>query len=173
MSTKQFISRSTKSYSPDGSVEEELVTAVRKVPSEPSFAKMYFDDLSALKGITKRQRDVLEELVVRMGYDNEVSLSSGLKKEICLSLGILKSDSGGELKEENVSLNGFNYIVSQLVKAELIFRKGSGLYIINPYLFGRGKWTDVEKIRMEVKYTKSGRSVKSAIEKASDRILGR
>jgi hypothetical protein len=33
------------------------------------------------------------------------------------------------------------------------------LYLINPFFFGRGKWDDIRKVRLQVIYSEEGRMI--------------
>ena len=42
---------------------------------------------------------------------------------------------------------------------------GKGIYQFNPYLFGRGNWSDIAKLRLSVKYDEDkGRTFESQFE---------
>lgn len=37
-------------------------------------------------------------------------------------------------------------------KGKILYRVGTGAYNFNPYLFGKGDWQDVSRLRLEVNY---------------------
>lgn len=42
--------------------------------------------------------------------------------------------------------------ITELVKGKILYRVGTGAYNFNPYLFGKGDWQDVSRLRLEVNY---------------------
>ena len=43
-------------------------------------------------------------------------------------------------------------MISNLVKKKVIQNKGRGVYLLNTFLFGKGDWTSVKKLRMEIEW---------------------
>lgn len=175
MGDKNIIHKVSRRMSADGSIEEQTAVIVRKVQAEPDFVKMYLDDVAVFNRLTRKQRLVLDRMLQRMDYNNEVNLPVGAKVTICVEAGIFKQGYEDVVcdAEERVSLNSLNFILSSLCSSELVSRKAKGVYLINPHIFGKGKWTDIEAIRLTVNYSKEGKRVESAIRKKSDKILGR
>lgn len=102
---------------------------------EPNYVKVYFDDIELLYKLPKNTSSFLYELLPYMNYQGEISINSVMKKRITLKLG---------LKNEK-QLN--NYI-TVLLKNDIVKRVGRGVYIINPYLLAKGKWEDIEGLRV-------------------------
>ena len=96
-----------------------------------------------------------------MDYSNEISVSIGKKKAICETLDIFNLIEGDRVLGTNI----VDQHITKLVKAGLLARKDKGMYIANPNLFGKGRWTDVKKIRMSVEYSEDGRLITSNIDK--------
>ena len=42
--------------------------------------------------------------------------------------------------------------ITDLVKGKILYRVGTGAYNFNPYLFGKGDWQDIARLRLEVNY---------------------
>ncbi|MDX7993331.1 hypothetical protein, partial [Xenorhabdus littoralis] len=61
------------------------------------------------------------------------------------------------------SVQVLNNNINKLVKAEILFRKGTGTYEVNAKFFGRGKWDDIKEIRSQQTYTSKGRELKTEI----------
>ncbi|MNG04628.1 hypothetical protein D3C84_877730 [compost metagenome] len=74
-----------------------------------------------------------------MTYENEIVLNAYKKKEIAAELGFN-------------SVQSLNNNINKLVKEKIMFRKGTGTYVMNAFLFGRGNWEDIKKIRLELVY---------------------
>lgn len=125
--------------------QEHTQTETKTIRSaEPSYVKLYIDDILYMADIPKAYSPLVYELAKRASYANEeegmcVSLTGFVKQKICTSCG------WNEMRVMN------NYL-SKLSKASIIKRLGVGTYQLNPYLFGRGEWKDIEKIRMTWNY---------------------
>ena len=127
----------------------------RRSDGEGSFVKLYLTDLAKLNKIQHKAMMVLLELIKIMDYNNEISLSIGKKKDICKVLDIYNLEGS----EKVLGTNIVDQHITKLVKAGILARKDKGMYIANPSLFGKGKWTDVKKIRMSVEYSEDGRLI--------------
>ena len=115
------------------------------VSKEPAFVKMYLDDLGMLHGLSRSNISVLHSLLKHMNFADDdipqaVLVNSFLKKQILM---------------ENPNLNHTQTVtnsISELKKAGILEELGRGAYRFNPFLFGRGEWKDIEKLR-EIKVT--------------------
>lgn len=116
-----------------------------KVEQEPDFIKLYIKDICKLNDIPTAGNNILNELLKYMNYDNKVLLPSGIKKDITRDLKLGKSTLDNTL--------------NNLVKKDIIKRIGIGVYIFNPFIFGRGKWEGIKAIRMEWTYNENGRAI--------------
>jgi hypothetical protein len=145
----------------EGRTQTEQVTIFKKVSSEPDFVKMYLQHAAYLRHLRGRERDVLGELLIRMDYNNNVSLPAGVREDICRSLGMYKKDSGGncgiwaKATDDNgnklLSVSSLNVSLAGLCKKNVIARSGRGVYTVNPELFGKGRWQDIQQIRSVTK----------------------
>lgn len=111
---------------------------------EPSYIKLYLDDVLYLHDIPKGLSSLMYELLKRATYANEdealcVGLNSYLKEKICEKLGY----------KNNRTLDNYIY---KLKKGKVIKEIGYNTYQFNPYLFGKGEWKDIENIRMTWDY---------------------
>ena len=136
------------------------------VSKEPAFVKMYLDDLGMLHGLSRSNISVLHSLLKHMNFADDdipqaVLINSFLKKQILM---------------ENPNLNHTQTVtnsISELKKAGILEELGRGAYRFNPFLFGRGEWKDIEKLR-EIKvtlvYDETGKSmsVDSKVETESE-----
>jgi len=62
-----------------------------------------------------------------------------------------------------MGLSNIEKIIGVYVKRGVLIRKDRGIYLFNPYLFGRGKWQDVNKIRLSISYEPGVREVTAEI----------
>lgn len=111
---------------------------------EPPFIKLYLQDVLYIADMPKSHENILFELLKRATYAGDeygmtVTLSAGLKQMMAKTLQI-----------KNV--RSINNALSDLVKGEILFRIATGVYQFNPYLFGKGDWQDISRLRLEVSY---------------------
>jgi len=116
-----------------------------KVEQEPNFIKLYLQDICKLNDIPKTGSKLLNELLKYTSYDNKILLPSAIKKEIA--------------KKLDTTVGTLDNALSKLTKKEILRREGTGVYILNPFFFGKGKWTDIKKIRAEWEYGVEGRAL--------------
>jgi hypothetical protein len=122
------------------------------VPAEPPYVKMYLEDIQKFYDLPESGSSIIYELLRKLDYDNLIVLNSTVKKIMCTQLGI----KIGSLD---------NYLL-KLTKAGLFKRIGTGTYVPNPHIFGRGKWQDIYKLReawITIKYTTKGKMVKTSL----------
>jgi len=141
-----------------GELVETNSYTVQTAENEPGFIKLYLQDLTSIHKCAKKEVDVLVELLKLCDYNNLISVHGATKKNICQLLQIFQKDS------EVPSVNSFNVILSRLVKKELLIKKSTGQYLANPNLFGKGKWTDIREIRLNISYTPDGRKINAEAE---------
>ncbi|WP_144597648.1 MULTISPECIES: replication/maintenance protein RepL [Bacillus] len=136
--------------------EEEIIDAY--VEKEPDYVKLYLKDIVALNDLPKGLDRVINVLLKSMSYDNMIILNSFVKKQMTEELGY---------KTVQVLNNNIN----KLVKAEILFRKGTGTYQINALYFGRGHWHDIQEIRLQQIYSAKGRGFKTEITYKHDEVF--
>lgn len=130
----------------DGEVLRTEKTTIAYVENEPDYVKMYLKDILKLKDIQKAGNDVLFAILKRIDYSNEIFLFAPVKRKIAEEL---------NLKEVTISKS-----IEDLCKKEIIIRKERGVYVVNPFYFGRGKWENIKRIRLEIEYGTNGRILK-------------
>lgn len=123
-----------------------------RVEREPDYIKLYLKDLLYLQDLPKKNNALLLALLTRGQYNSkskcmQVYLNSQMKQEIC--------------EEVNMALDSIQNTLGMLVKGQILIRIGRGTYGFNPYFFGRGKWADISKARIEIDYSAiTGRTYK-------------
>lgn len=128
----------------DGELVERRTNQTLSWGAEPSYIKLYLQDILFLTDIPCKHEKVLYELLKKASYagaDNgmEVVVNASLKRRIAKSLG---------MKNEGSISNA----ITDLVKGKVLYRVETGIYKFNPWLFGKGDWQDVAKLRLEVSY---------------------
>ncbi|RZK38469.1 MAG: hypothetical protein EOO61_07940 [Hymenobacter sp.] len=124
------------------------------VPKEPDFIKLYLDDIGMLKNIPTWTNSVLFELLKLMSYKNQIVLNSTVKHDIASDLGIATKSVDNAL--------------GLLVKQGVLTRRGTGVYIASPMLFGKGEWKDIRKLRLTIEYSKEGRKLTTEVQREGD-----
>ena len=132
-----------------GEIKKELQTHSYKMKVEPNFIKMYLGDLVLLVDLPKGISSVLYQIIKYMGYNNIVVLNKGIKSRIA--------------KELNSTVGTVSQAITPLVQKEILIREDRGVYLLNPYLFGKGKWEDIRKIRLYVDYTPQYKKIQTNI----------
>ncbi len=132
-----------------GEIVSEDTYTKSLIRDEPKFVKVYMEDLLYLKKMPSGLGGILWELIQIMDYDNVVHLTAMRRNEIMENIGC--------------SIHNVNKAISLFVKNGLMARKGTGSYIMNPYIFGKGKWDKIKKIRAEIEWSEEGRKVKTTI----------
>lgn len=120
---------------------------------EPPYVKLYIQDLLYLSDMPKGLTDITYALASRATYANPRDIEKGLivvlnpyiREELCKECGYKK-------------VHSLNNDITKLVKGNIIKRIGTGTYQLNPYIFGKGEWKDISKIRMSWVYDIKGRT---------------
>lgn len=120
---------------------------------EPNFVKLYLDDIGRLHGLPPYVSKLLHALAKSMGYKNVVPMYKPIKQMICADIGI--------------SMESLNKAVVILTKEGILIPvgKGRGLYVMDPHLFGRGRWEDIKSLRLSIDYSEGKRRIMGTIEK--------
>lgn len=125
-----------------GEVVEEHNHQTFMIEREPYYVKLYIEDIGRLNGISTTQNKILLSFIRSMGYSNLIPTYKPIKMMIA--------------KELNVSLNTINMAVSDFKKKGLFIPVARGMYIADPNLFGKGKWSDIKSLRLSIEYKKDG-----------------
>lgn len=128
--------------SDNGEVIEEHNHQTFMVEREPYYVKLYIEDIGRLNGISTTQNKILLAFIRSMGYSNVIPVYKPIKMMIA--------------KDLNVSLNTINMAVSDFKKKGLFIQIARGMYIADPNLFGKGKWSDIKSLRLSIEYKEDG-----------------
>lgn len=135
----------TQTVDENGEFVEKKSSQVFAMEREPDYVKLYIDDIMRLNDLPRSSSNILLAIVRRMSYANDIALYAPIKREIEAELGI-----------KEVTLKK---AIDLFMENSILFRKARGLYTINPYFFGKGKWEDIKKVRLSVEYSKTGKMV--------------
>lgn len=145
----RFEETSTLVNEQTGEVIETLNKKVIQMPTEPEYIKLYLSDLGSIYNLPTGCNPLLYELLKRLTYEGEITISAHVKKTICTKL---------EIKEQTFS----NYL-QKFKENDILRTLGRGTFMPNPNLFGKGTWSDIMSLRskyrgitMHVKYNNEG-----------------
>ena len=130
--TKQIIDHET------GEMIKTENTKIGFVDREPDYVKLYVKDVGALKGIRHTSNKVLMEIIGQMGYNNLFIAYSPIKRSMCNIL--------------DMKMSTLNMAIDDLYKKDILIRVERGVYLVDPGLFARGKWSDIKNMRLMIEY---------------------
>lgn len=112
--------------------------------AEPSYIKLYLQDVLYLSDMPTKHSAILYELLKRASYAGDkdgmqVIINASLKRRIKETLGFK-------------NLSSVNNAITDFVKGKILYRADVGMYNFNPYLFGKGDWQDIDRLRLEINY---------------------
>jgi len=119
-----------------GEIKEENTTRIIKIPKEDNYIKVYIKTIGLLHNLPNSADKILFELLKYVNYDNEIIINKSVKENIA--------------KRLELSLSRINMYISNLHKEKFLIRKNRGVYILNPFIFGKGNWGDIYNLRKEL-----------------------
>jgi len=141
----------------NGNVTEETRNYTMSWGEEPPYVKFYLQDIMYLKDIPKAYSGLVYALLRYTHYAGQnkgmcVVLVSDIKRDICEELGWK-------------TIASLDNALQKLIAGNIIERVGRGIYRFNPYLFGRGNWQEIAKLRVEISYDRiKGRTFSTNLE---------
>ncbi|NLM05289.1 MAG: hypothetical protein GX214_09745 [Clostridiales bacterium] len=140
----------------NGEIKSQRTDTSFYVDAEPPYVKMYLDTILYLKDLPRTHNPILHCILMRIPWANQnqdIAINAHIKRQIA--------------KEVNCSESKVNNAISDLVKGEVIYRVGVGTYQVNPHFFGRGQWTDIEELRLNITFNGKGKTIMGEIERKS------
>jgi hypothetical protein len=119
-----------------GEVKEEINNKTIKIPKEDNYIKIYIKTIGLLHNLPNSADKILFELLKYVNYDNEIIINKSVKQNIANRL--------------NLSLSRINMYITNLYKENFLIRKNRGVYILNPFIFGKGNWKDIYNLRKKL-----------------------
>ena len=120
-----------------GCITEHEQTKIIQFPTEPPFIKLYISDLTAILGLPNGTKDLLHALLMKMDYENMITLTSRSKKEIAERI--------------SIKIQTFDNYLKKLTEVDILRRIARGEYKVNPNIFARGEWVKITKDREDWK----------------------
>lgn len=162
MGTKAY-KHETQSFNPDtGEITFDSKYSVTAINNEDDYIKVYryLNTVFAFKGINQSYIPILMEISNYMSYADkgqEVILTKYFKDKIADAVG--------------VSTKRVNDVITGLKKADVLrpVPDSRGVYAVNPFIIGRGKWSDIKELRAQFDYNSGLMTTQSII---TDKIDG-
>ena len=113
---------------------------------EPNYIKLYLDCLGVFSGnvgLSVSLNEIFIEVLKLVSYaddDQLVTINGYIKKRI--------SEKTGK------SIRRIDQALQLWVETNVLIRVARGTYQLNPYLFGRGDWRDIESLRANLDFRK-------------------
>lgn len=151
----------TEVFDSSGNMVSKRANKTLSWGAEPSFVKVYLQDVVFLSDLPSKHSSILYELLKRATYAGEkdgmqVIVNTYLKQKIQETIGFK-------------NLSSVNNAITDLVKGKILYRVGTGAYNFNAYLFGKGDWQDIARLRLEIDYNDiQGKTFKAVCEYKED-----
>lgn len=139
-SRQSFLNRDT------GEEVEQVSHNVVRLAQEPSYVKLYVQDLGDLIGLSSNEKAVLYMLATKIDYEGIASLNASSRRRMAASCGI--------------SAGSFRNAVSGLCKKDIMHRIEPNEYEVNPNYFAKGAWKTIHQRRQDfelrIRYRQDG-----------------
>ena len=127
-----------------GEIVSKRANKVLSWGEEPSYIKLYLKDIMYLSDMPKQYAAITEALLKRVSYAGDaygmcVTLVPHTKKLIC-----------DELNWKNIK--SLDNALKKLIDGKILYRVARSVYQFNPYLFGKGDWQDISRLRLDIQY---------------------
>lgn len=128
---------------------------------EPNYIKLYLQDIMYLSNMPKQYATLTACLLKRISYAGDedgmcIVLVPRIKQAICK-----------EMDWKRIS--SLDNAIQKLLAGKILYRVDRSIYRFNPYLFGKGDWQDIARLRLEVNYDDiAGKTFKTNVEYKED-----
>lgn len=122
-----------------GEIKEMKKFSKIQIPTEENYIKIYIQHINYLNNLPQGLDPLIYELMKYMSYGNQIVINSAIKREIAEVLG--------------KSFNTINQYLTKLVHYDVLIRKDTGVYYLNPLLYGKGDWKQIMELREELELT--------------------
>lgn len=147
----------TSEWDENGNMISKRANKTLSWGDEPAYIKLYLQDIMYLHDMPKQYAGLTACLLRRVSYAGDaegmcVTLVPRIKKAICEELGWKR-------------ISTFDNALQKLLAGKIIYRLDRGIYKFNPYLFGKGDWQDIARLRLEIQYDEiQGRTFQANVE---------
>ena len=134
---------------------ERATETVSHIPNEPSYVKLYIQDIMLFCGLKSRSADIVFMLLRRLDFDGIITLTRRWKENASRELGIKPQT--------------FDNYLQEIKKKNIIKPIGRSEFMMNPNLFAKGSWSDIRRMRekylnVAITYTNGKRIIKSSFD---------
>lgn len=160
MATKAY-KHDTEIFNPEtGEVTHDVKYSVTAVNNEEDYIKVYryLNTVFAFKGIERKLIPTLMEICNYMSFADkgqQVILIKPIKDQMSEALGI--------------GIPEIDKHIRALKKADVLRPMGRSVYAVNPFIIGRGKWSDIKELRAQFDYNSGLMTTQSIVQ---DKITG-
>lgn len=144
-----------------GEMVSKRANKVMSWGDEPSYIKLYLQDVMYLSDMPKQYASLTACLLKRVSYAGDadgmcVVLVPRIKQAICEEMGWKRVSS-------------FDNALQKLLAGKILYRVDRSIYRFNPYFFGKGDWQDISRLRLDINYDEiKGRTFKINVEYKTD-----
>lgn len=143
-----------------GEITYDTKYSVSAVNNEEDYIKVYryLNTVFGFKGIERKLIPTLMEICNYMTFADkgqEVILIKPVKEKMSEALGI--------------GIPEIDKHIRALKKADVLRPTGRSIYAVNPFIIGRGKWSDIKELRAQFDYDSGLMTTQSIVE---DKITG-
>lgn len=147
-----------------GEIISKRANRVLSWGDEPNYIKLYLQDIMYMADMPKQYAALISCLLKRVSYAGDsdgmcVVLVPRIKQAICSEMGWK-------------CVSSLDNALQKLLDGKILYRVDRGMYRFNTYLFGKGDWQDISRLRLEVNYSDiQGKSFKTVCEYGQRRDL--
>lgn len=146
------VKKITKTDLESGQIIETEIEQTLNFGKTDDFVMTFTKDLGYMKNLSKGEIVVFFGLLQIVNNNNEIVLNTGIKERLS--------------KNFEIKLESINQIIYTLSKKQMIQKtEDRGIYLLNTFLFGKGKWNDIKKMRMYIEWDFKEKTKKVMLEK--------
>jgi hypothetical protein len=135
-----------------GEIKEEENEQIIKYPKTEDFVMTFTKDLGYMKNLTRG------EILLTFGLLQNVQRNSN---HVVINKGIKEIIS----EQFDINVRSINNQLSSLKKKKIIIPTDkTGIFLLNTNLFGKGKWSEIKKMRMLIEWDFNTQTKKMMVE---------
>ena len=114
-----------------------------QIENEPPYFKVYIKDVCRLQELNGRDTpDILYRICAMMGFKNMFLAYKPVKQAIADEIGC--------------TVKHVENVIIKLKKKGILVPVDRAVYVLDPELFGKGKWKDIRDLRLNIEYKEDG-----------------
>ena len=136
-------------------VTEITETRIKNREKRDKFMLLYVGAYSHLANLPKVANSILAEILQSMVTgDNTIRLDSASRVEIMQNIGVTNAQISVALKQ----------LCEQNIIQKVMLNKRTFKYVLNPYIFGSGSWTEIKQQHIRFDYILDNQGQESKVE---------